>query len=236
MKFLDEEKRQPRNVQLASHPSFAGLVAVAGSLNPIPSRTRPLNSPAPMVLSLKAWKSRSLPGLQRTDAPHHDDLVSPVACVSARFKTSRRGFPWRLFLFCARSRSAQPMFEARARGLCAVARHSFMPLTAAHAFESEHPSPRRLAPNPAFRAAQCGLRLIAQNKTRRFRSPEIAARHKSNPAGAARRRAHYCGFTNRPTRPAAPLTWPLSFSWSSGSVRPAGSALGSRSVEMIMKV
>src|SRR5262249_42170812 len=50
-----------------SLPSLAGLVVFAGSLYPIPSRTRPLNSPAPMVLSLKAWKSRSLPGLPRTD-------------------------------------------------------------------------------------------------------------------------------------------------------------------------
>ena len=49
------------------HPSFAGLVVLAGSQYPIPSRTRPLNSPAPMVLSLKAWKSRSLPGLPRTE-------------------------------------------------------------------------------------------------------------------------------------------------------------------------
>src|SRR5438045_3461671 len=48
-------------------PSFAGLVVLAGSLNPIPSRTRPLNSPAPMILSLKAWKSRSLPGLPKTE-------------------------------------------------------------------------------------------------------------------------------------------------------------------------
>jgi hypothetical protein len=31
--------------------SFAGLVVTAESPNPIPSRTRPLNSPAPMVLS-----------------------------------------------------------------------------------------------------------------------------------------------------------------------------------------
>src|SRR5262245_26262769 len=53
--------------QLAWFLSFAGLVVVAGSLNPIPSRTRPLNSPAPMVLSLKTWKSRSLPGLPRTE-------------------------------------------------------------------------------------------------------------------------------------------------------------------------
>src|SRR5262247_2602640 len=49
-------------------PSFAGLVVLAGSLYPIPSRTRPLNFPAPMVLSLKTWKSRSLPGLPRTEA------------------------------------------------------------------------------------------------------------------------------------------------------------------------
>ena len=48
-------------------PSFADLVVLAGSLNPIPSRTRPLNSPAPMILSLKAWKSRSLPGLPKTE-------------------------------------------------------------------------------------------------------------------------------------------------------------------------
>ena len=56
-------------------PSLAGLVVLAGSLYPIPSRTRPLNSPAPMVLSLKAWKSRSLPGLPRTDKPRHDDRL-----------------------------------------------------------------------------------------------------------------------------------------------------------------
>src|SRR5437763_13041968 len=46
--------------------SFAGLVVLARSLNPIPSRTRPLNSSAPMVLWLKPWESRSLPGLPRT--------------------------------------------------------------------------------------------------------------------------------------------------------------------------
>src|SRR5215475_1570149 len=54
---------------------LAGLVVFAERLNPIPSRTRPLNFPAPMVLSLKAWKSRSLPGLPRTDAPRHDDRI-----------------------------------------------------------------------------------------------------------------------------------------------------------------
>jgi hypothetical protein len=53
--------------QQVRFPFFADLVALAGGLNPIPSRTRPLNSPAPMILSLKAWKSRSLPGLPRTE-------------------------------------------------------------------------------------------------------------------------------------------------------------------------
>src|SRR5437016_11157670 len=62
---------------LTPDPSFAGLVVVAGSQYPIPSRTRPLNSPAPMVLSLKTWQSRSLPGLQRTDSPHHDEAIEP---------------------------------------------------------------------------------------------------------------------------------------------------------------
>src|SRR5215471_15415297 len=54
-------------LELASFSSsFAGLVVLAKSLNPIPSRTRPLNSSAPMVLWLKPWESRSLPGLPRT--------------------------------------------------------------------------------------------------------------------------------------------------------------------------
>ena len=38
--------------------------------NPIPSRTRPLNAPAPMVLCLKTRESRSPPDLHRTrDTP-----------------------------------------------------------------------------------------------------------------------------------------------------------------------
>ena len=41
-------------------------MVLAKSLNPIPSRTRPLNSSAPMVLWLKPWESRSLPGLPKT--------------------------------------------------------------------------------------------------------------------------------------------------------------------------
>jgi hypothetical protein len=42
-------------------------VVIARSLYPIPFRTRPSKSSAPMVLSLKAWKSRTLPGLPKTD-------------------------------------------------------------------------------------------------------------------------------------------------------------------------
>src|SRR5437868_9642261 len=73
----------PPSSVVLRHLSLAGLVVLAGSLYPIPSRTRPLNSPAPMVLSLKAWKSRSLPGLPRTETPLHDD----------RFSKRRRGDP-----------------------------------------------------------------------------------------------------------------------------------------------
>ena len=77
-------------------PSFAGLVVLAGSLYPIPSRTRPLNFPAPMVLSLKTWKSRSLPGLPRTEA-------------SSRFLLKhRRGFlPRRFFVATCRPRATR---------------------------------------------------------------------------------------------------------------------------------
>ena len=52
----------------AGFPCFAGLVVIARSLNPIPFRTRPLNSSAPMVLRLKAWESRSPPGLPSTES------------------------------------------------------------------------------------------------------------------------------------------------------------------------
>ena len=45
---------------------FAGLVTFAERSDPIPSRTRPSNAQAPMVLCLKTWESRSSPGLQRT--------------------------------------------------------------------------------------------------------------------------------------------------------------------------
>lgn len=97
--------------------SFAGLVVLARSLNPIPSRTRPLNSSAPMVLWLKPWESRSLPGLPRTKQflfTCHDQTkrrlppahgmrkgeaaflflgCSCVACTGAAKRLSGRGLP-----------------------------------------------------------------------------------------------------------------------------------------------
>ena len=57
----------PSSVFCHLNPPFAGLVAIARRHHPIPFRTRPLNSSAPMVLSLKAWESRSPPGLRRAD-------------------------------------------------------------------------------------------------------------------------------------------------------------------------
>jgi hypothetical protein len=48
-------------------PFFAGLVAFARRQDPIPSRTRPSNALAPMVLCLKTWESRSPPGPPRTE-------------------------------------------------------------------------------------------------------------------------------------------------------------------------
>jgi len=75
------------------------------------------------------------------------------------------------------------------------------------------------------------------------------ARHETGPrshrgrpelrsAGRARRRRRlpspHSGFTNRPTRPAAPLVWPLSLACNSGSVRPGGNSLASRSVAITM--
>ena len=58
-------------------PSFAGLVALARRSDPIPSRTRPSNALAPMVLCLKTWESRSSPGLQRTEKPSSSTRQSP---------------------------------------------------------------------------------------------------------------------------------------------------------------
>lgn len=57
---------------------FAGLVALARRPNPIPSRTRPSNSSAPMVLCLKTWESRSSPGLQRSAIIPHTMSKLPL--------------------------------------------------------------------------------------------------------------------------------------------------------------
>ncbi len=63
----------------SSEPFFAGLVALARRSDPIPSRTRPSNALAPMVLCLKTWESRSSPGLQRTENRRRrtDDRSAP---------------------------------------------------------------------------------------------------------------------------------------------------------------
>ena len=69
---------------------FAGLVALAKGPNPIPFRTRPLNPSAPMVLSLKAWESRSLPGLPITDnrrqrSEDRQSVSRPLQLIHTRF-------------------------------------------------------------------------------------------------------------------------------------------------------
>src|SRR5271169_3820395 len=61
------DEREKRKTVCFIVLSFADLVVIARSLYPIPSRTRPSKSSAPMVLNLKVWKSRSLPGLPRTE-------------------------------------------------------------------------------------------------------------------------------------------------------------------------
>jgi hypothetical protein len=57
--------------------------------DPIPSRTRPSNASAPMVLCLKTWESRSSPGLPNTSFSSSDHTHS--AAQKRRFLASRRG-------------------------------------------------------------------------------------------------------------------------------------------------
>ena len=62
-----------RPANASNTPTTAGLVALARRPNPIPSRTRPSNSSAPMVLCLKTWESRPPPGPPSSDTfplPH----------------------------------------------------------------------------------------------------------------------------------------------------------------------
>src|SRR6516165_3645032 len=109
-------------LKLASFSSsFAGLVVLARSLNPIPSRTRPLNSSAPMVLWLKPWESRSLPGLPRTSnsslpfmfkqtplsVPESGVFVAVLAFLTWLF-LSGLFLSW---LFCRRFVAGPPRFD-----------------------------------------------------------------------------------------------------------------------------
>ena len=52
---------------------FSGLVVIASTKLPIPSRTRPISVPTPMVLRLKTWESRSPPDLKRDNLTPYDD-------------------------------------------------------------------------------------------------------------------------------------------------------------------
>ena len=49
-----------------------------GAQDPIPSRTRPSNPSAPMVLSLKTWESRSLQGLPKTQFSLQQNKKAPA--------------------------------------------------------------------------------------------------------------------------------------------------------------
>jgi hypothetical protein len=66
----------------------ADLVVLARSSNPIPFRTRPLIFSALMVLSLKAWESKSLPDLPKTVCSLRDveclDAEEPPRTISGR--------------------------------------------------------------------------------------------------------------------------------------------------------
>ncbi len=66
---------------------FSGLVVIAGVKLPIPSRTRPISAPTPMVLRLKTWESRSPPDLKRDTSLVNDD--------QNRFDAERDEQPWR---------------------------------------------------------------------------------------------------------------------------------------------
>ena len=79
-----EETTWSNKTTLLLNPSFAGLVVLAESLNPIPFRTRPLNFSAPMILRLKTWESRSLPGL-----PSAETVSSSLLFVMINARKSR---------------------------------------------------------------------------------------------------------------------------------------------------
>jgi hypothetical protein len=62
--------------------------------DPIPSRTRPSNASAPMVLCLKTWESRSSPGLPNTSKPSSDPNSKSAAEKTRRFLASFLGAGW----------------------------------------------------------------------------------------------------------------------------------------------
>ena len=105
---------------------FAGLVAIARSLNPIPFRTRPLNSSAPMVLRLKTRESRSLPGLPSTVLSSPMKLKKPPRImVRGGFLRCPRSRAPQLARFCSQARSirlrkwaARPRTLSRTSSFC----------------------------------------------------------------------------------------------------------------------
>src|SRR5882757_9353234 len=96
--------------------SFAGLVVLARSLNPIPSRTRPLNSSAPMVLWLKPWESRSLPGLPRTK----QFLFTCHDQTKRRFPSGRRRFCFWASCYFLRGAPNEGTMSQKTRDLLAL--------------------------------------------------------------------------------------------------------------------
>ena len=59
---LSLEKRVALTPEAAKNIIKHCLVIIAKGPHPIPSRTRKLSPSAPMVLCLKIWESRTLPG------------------------------------------------------------------------------------------------------------------------------------------------------------------------------
>ena len=77
-KSLQPQPAQAPGSLIGTVLSFAGLVALAKWPDPIPSRTRPSNASAPMVLCLKTWESRSSPGLQKTKRNKSSSQTQPT--------------------------------------------------------------------------------------------------------------------------------------------------------------
>ena len=78
------------------------LVTIASVTHPIPSRTRPRNQTAPMVLLLKQWKSRSSPGFE-AGAKQHGSRTHSHCCLLARQENRRHPRVRRFFCACGRA-------------------------------------------------------------------------------------------------------------------------------------